>query len=390
MLGPSSRPITAVAAAACTHPHAAPLQAVKRHLHSHQHSHLSSSTRTRSHRPHHHLVSSFHSSARTRSTVSTVLNPLGNVGERVVEEVEAKSGGRKEDGVVKEVGEVGSLKVESTAGTVDVEATAELANPIKPSPSTIKPLSLTKPKRMKKTPIQSFLATLTSSTTPTTQTTTALTLEAQNLLSTYPWLLSTLPPRPHHLNEPPPSPSTIPTFWSTLKHRHLLHLGTARAKQALHDPAYEFPHDFQKDAGKVVRRLLAVLSDPEKGGDVDALKEVMMGRLAQRFADGFQELNGRGRRVVFEIEERETVGVKVSSLYFTYGPYPVPEGYVAQSWLGLFTIMIPREDAQFISHPHQKRVLRAAEEDGVYFKVRCHVDARIVMTVIDCATGKPV
>ncbi|KAI8847938.1 hypothetical protein BC829DRAFT_444159 [Chytridium lagenaria] len=197
------------------------------------------------------------------------------------------------------------------------------------------------------------------------------------------WDAFELVPLPLAPKHPTPSPTipqrtplnttTIPTFWSALKQRHLLHLGTARAKKALHDPAYEFPHDFHRDAIAVFKAFCAVLSDPVRSRDMDALMNVMMKRVAGRFADGANALKEVQRGVRIEIEEGS----------------PTPS-YVAQSWLGLFTLMIPGHDAGFTSQQHQRRVLKAAEDDGCYIKVRCRVDAKVVMTVVDEKTGIPV
>ncbi|KAJ3112776.1 hypothetical protein HDU96_004191 [Phlyctochytrium bullatum] len=244
-------------------------------------------------------------------------------------------------------------------------------------------------------PLARLLSLVSPSVTSVKQHESATTTHAKNLLASYPWLLSSVPARPQHLNEPIPVPNTVPGFWDTMKQNHLLQLGINRAKVVLHDPAYEFPHDFQRDAAKVFKRFLGALSDPSSAASEDQLSELMLKRLAREFVAGWADLQSKGRRAELSLKDFDapasaptpTPTVHVKSLYFTYGPYPVPPGYISQAWLGLFTIVIPEEDAHFVSHPRQKRVLRAAEDDGCYFTVRCRIPQTVYFRIVDEETG---
>ncbi|KAJ3158436.1 hypothetical protein HDU86_002905 [Geranomyces michiganensis] len=196
-------------------------------------------------------------------------------------------------------------------------------------------------------------------------------------IAEYPWLLSTQPTR-----------RPRPTFWSVLRDKHFLAVGTARARKHLHHPTYDFPDQFCDDAARVTRDLFSTLSDPQCAEDEAGLAPVLVRAVAERFAAGARAMTAKGLRVEYELKGDPKV--VVTGMHFTYGPYPAPAGYVAQQWWSLIELVIPEEDGIFTSHPRQKEVMQRAADDGVFFKVDTRVACDIEMIVSDAASGMPI
>ncbi|KAJ3307599.1 hypothetical protein HDU76_004512 [Blyttiomyces sp. JEL0837] len=184
----------------------------------------------------------------------------------------------------------------------------------------------------------------------------------------YPWLLTTSPPR-----KPPSS------LWAMIRDRHLLSVALLRAKKHLQH--YELPDDFVPDANRITKNLLVSLTDPSILNNDDAMYNLMLRNLSRRFVDGYKSMIERGHtpKLLIKGEPR----VRITSLYFTYGPYPAPETYVHQEWLNMLCLVIPEQDSEFISHPHQKKVMNKAMDDGVFIKIRTHVDVDMEFVVSD-------
>ncbi|KAJ3182408.1 hypothetical protein HDU87_008572 [Geranomyces variabilis] len=193
----------------------------------------------------------------------------------------------------------------------------------------------------------------------------------------YPVLLSTQPAR-----------RPRPTFWSVLRDKHFLAVGTARARKHLNHPTYDFPDQFCDDAGRVVRDLFAALSDPVRAEDEAGLAPVLVRAVAERFAAGARAMTRKGLRVEYVLKGEPKV--TVTGTHFTYGPYPAPAGYVAQKWWTLIELVIPEEDGTFTSHPRQKEIMQRAADDGVFFKVDTRVACDVEMIVSDAASGMPI
>ncbi|KAJ3152184.1 Signal peptidase complex catalytic subunit S11C [Geranomyces variabilis] len=193
----------------------------------------------------------------------------------------------------------------------------------------------------------------------------------------YPWLLSTQPAR-----------RPRPTFWSVLRDKHFLAVGTARARKHLNHPTYDFPDQFCDDAGRVARDLFAALSDPLRAEDEAGLAPVLVRAVAERFAAGARALTAKRLRVEYVLKGEPKV--TVTGTHFTYGPYPAPAGYVAQQWWSLIELVIPEEDGTFTSHPRQKEIMQRAADDGVFFKVDTRVACDVEMILSDAASGMPI
>ncbi|KAJ3170620.1 Signal peptidase complex catalytic subunit S11A [Geranomyces variabilis] len=193
----------------------------------------------------------------------------------------------------------------------------------------------------------------------------------------YPWLLSTQPAR-----------RPRPTFWSVLRDKHFLAVGTARARKHLNHPTYDFPDQFCDDAGRVARDLFAALSDPLRAKDEAGLAPVLVRAVAERFAAGARSLTAKGLRVEYVLKGEPKV--TVTGTHFTYGPYPAPAGFVAQQWWSLIELVIPEEDGTFSSHPRQKEIMQRAADDGVFFKVDTRVACDVEMILSDAASGMPI
>lgn len=77
---------------------------------------------------------------------------------------------------------------------------------------------------------------------------------------------------------------------------------------------------------------------------------------------------------------------KVSSIHFTYGPYPLPPGYVPQNWFSSFiTINTPADEAQFESYPKHKAITKKAMDAGVFIKLDTIITFRygLLVTLVD-------
>lgn len=135
----------------------------------------------------------------------------------------------------------------------------------------------------------------------------------------YPWMLNKSPPR-----------RALPNFWDSIKNYHLLNLGIQRSKKHLLDPAYKFPADFLEDASISVVKMFKVLSD-QKSSRQD-MNSVMMNRIAGVFEHGKNCMTEQEKSVRFVINKKPIV--RLNRINLTYGPYPVPEDYIAQKWFG--------------------------------------------------------
>ncbi|TPX67246.1 hypothetical protein SpCBS45565_g03932 [Spizellomyces sp. 'palustris'] len=196
-------------------------------------------------------------------------------------------------------------------------------------------------------------------------------------IAEYPWLLSISPSR-----------RARPTFWSALRDKHFLTVGTARARKHLNHPTYDFPDQFCEDVSIVTEELFKALSAPDRAGDEESLRTVMVKAVADRFAAGYRTLLSQGKRVEFLLNGKPKI--TVTGLHFTYGPYPAPtSGYVAQQWWSLIELVIPEEDSTFSSHPRQKEIMQRAMDDGVYFKVDVRVDLDVEFVVTDVKSDMP-
>ncbi|RKO99892.1 hypothetical protein CXG81DRAFT_27370 [Caulochytrium protostelioides] len=195
---------------------------------------------------------------------------------------------------------------------------------------------------------------------------------------------------------PPAARGPEQTFWTRVRDRHNVAAGIARARTHLLHPAYAFPDDFLDDARAVVSRAFALLSDRHASCRADLLRQCMTGGLAAQFAAAHTSLAEQGLAVRFRVgssDDGERVDARVrrctlTGLKFTYGPYPVPPGYIAQDWYTLITLVLPATEAAFGSYARQQALMQAAMEDGVYMRVdaRCQLD--LAVEVYEVATGR--
>ncbi|KAJ3038200.1 hypothetical protein HK097_003240, partial [Rhizophlyctis rosea] len=191
--------------------------------------------------------------------------------------------------------------------------------------------------------------------------------------SAYPFLLSTSKSR-----------TEAPGFWGTLKQKHLLAVGTERAKQHLLYPNYAFPEQFYSDVRSVLHELFPVLSNPQTASDISYLRPLMTTPLAERFALSTEALYRHGSRLRIKLNTPvEKLKIRLTSLEFVYGPYPAPPNYVAQRWVDLVTLMIPKDDAPFISAPRHREVMKQAMDDGCFMRATVKVDGDLEVGVFE-------
>ncbi|KAJ3270929.1 hypothetical protein HDV01_007326 [Terramyces sp. JEL0728] len=193
----------------------------------------------------------------------------------------------------------------------------------------------------------------------------------------YPWNLSGV-----NFSEP------IPTFWESVKAKQNLKLATERISKHLKDDAYEFPYKFQEDVAATVKEVFAALSNPQFAPDSDHLIQYMTKGICSKFIAGYHTLKQKKQSVEFQITK--PINVVVTGAHLYYGPFPVPEGYAAQNWLGFLTLNIPEEYSHFENHNAQKELLKAASDEGVYFRIETIIETDIEIIVTDDTTGLPV
>lgn len=193
----------------------------------------------------------------------------------------------------------------------------------------------------------------------------------------YPWNLSGM-----NFNEP------IPTFWESVKAKQNLKLASERISKHLKDDAYEFPFKFQEDVAKTVKEAFSALSNPETASEENTLGQYMTRGIAGQFVTGYHNFKQKNQSVEFKISK--PINVVVTGAHLYYGPFPVPEGYVAQNWLGFLTLIIPGEYSNFENHTRQKELLKSASDEGVYFRIDTIIETDIEIIVTDDSTGLPV
>lgn len=177
--------------------------------------------------------------------------------------------------------------------------------------------------------------------------------------------------------------------------RQKLHVDIQRAsRKHFASSYYPFPAQFLYDQAPALHDLLLALSDPETAGNVDELQLLLTRGLAERYAAGYTALTSQHKllpSLSFTHHRAETPHTlfphtRLTSLHFHYGPYPIPPTYKLQTW-GSMTLAIPPTDAEFISYPHQRRVLAHAQDAGVFIRATVRVDAEIEFHVRDKASG---
>ncbi|KAJ3181198.1 hypothetical protein HDU87_001327 [Geranomyces variabilis] len=185
----------------------------------------------------------------------------------------------------------------------------------------------------------------------------------------YPWLLSTSPPR---------RPAAANSIWSRVRNSYLCAIGTARAQALFAPHGYAFPTQFRVDAGEQAHKLFLALSSP----DPSPRETIMTAPLAARFAAADAALAQDGQRSVeFVLATNDAPFppsiVRVTRLNFTYGPPDKGSSYVTHSVASGVTLLVPPEDAVFVSLAQQKEVMRRAMSAGVVVTV----DARVACDV---------
>jgi hypothetical protein len=159
----------------------------------------------------------------------------------------------------------------------------------------------------------------------------------------------------------------------------MVEVGIERAKK--HLLSYDFPSQFLEDVTIVTKDVFKTLSNPETAGNEEALYPLMMRGLSQQYAAGYRTLASQGETVEYNIKSKPKL--RVTGFHFTYGPYPAPPKYVAQNWVNIITLVIPEEDSMFISQPHQKRLMKKAQDDGCYMKIDVQATMDIEFVVKD-------
>ncbi|KAH6576280.1 hypothetical protein BASA60_004579 [Batrachochytrium salamandrivorans] len=196
----------------------------------------------------------------------------------------------------------------------------------------------------------------------------------EHSLIDYPWLLSTAPTR-----------ETTPSFWQALRDKHYLGVATERTKDLLHHPVYRFPSQFLTDTSESITAIFKALSDPAMASSPEMLEPLMVRGLINHFAPAYDSLAARGHRPKFILHS--TPSIRLKSIMLTYGPYPPPEGYVMQDWFKFLRLIIPRTDADFETHPRQREIFKAAQDEGVFIRATVVVNCDLEFVIEDIASG---
>lgn len=135
----------------------------------------------------------------------------------------------------------------------------------------------------------------------------------EKILGSYPWLLK---------NQAPHIP--MPTFWQAIKDKHILRVGTKRCRDHLHYPAYGFPEQFVSEGADIVQGLFAELNRNQHS--------IMTRKISEMFIKANHDLEAEGKSVSFELHSIPII--RPNRIHITYGPYPPPEDFIIQDWLG--------------------------------------------------------
>lgn len=171
-------------------------------------------------------------------------------------------------------------------------------------------------------------------------------------------------------------------IWGIIKQRHLRNIGTSRARGLLKEDVYHVPLQLQEDAARVIETAFETLNS-DKVTELEGLNGLMLQSLAEEFIAGNKRMVDDGIKVNFISHTKPKVTIE--GYYFTYGPFPIPDNYVPQSWLDFITFVIPIEDADFESHPKQNEITAKAANEGCYFRIDTRVDWDLEF-VLTCTT----
>jgi hypothetical protein len=185
--------------------------------------------------------------------------------------------------------------------------------------------------------------------------------KAKSLALEYPWSLET--------NAKP-----IGSFWGTIRTKHLLNLGFIRARKLFKDEAYPFPYQFETDAADIVTNCFSLLSSPQ-AADSTKLEKYMVEGLVNKYRQGFINLEKTDRVPSYVLHSKPKV--RLNSMHFAYGPFPPPKDYIGQEWFDFITILLPKEDAHFESHPRQNQLLEQAEGQGCHVRIDTTIEMDI-------------
>ena len=173
----------------------------------------------------------------------------------------------------------------------------------------------------------------------------------------------------------------VKSFWGFLVERHLVKLGISKINALLRrqDCEYVFPQNFYDDANSVLQNVANLQSL-----DLNSLKQHMTEELAIECSNSIQNLHQNGK--AFETRFAHP-SLKIRGFDFSIGQYPIPEGYVEQTWLTSITYIIPKEDEKFKSHQKQQALVDTAHRYGCHVEIMCSLDCDFDLTIKDESTG---
>ena len=113
---------------------------------------------------------------------------------------------------------------------------------------------------------------------------------------------------------------------------------------------------------------------------------VMSRLLAESFSQGNQFLIDQNLTPKWIISGNDPK-LSLRGVHLTFGPFPPPPDYVIQHWWSILSLVVPKEDSEFISHLQQKRVLKEAQEQGIFMRLNVRIMNRVEFKVIDSLSG---
>jgi hypothetical protein len=164
-----------------------------------------------------------------------------------------------------------------------------------------------------------------------------------------------------------------------------MNMGLVRARKLFKDEAYLFPFQFESDATQIVKNCFDQLSTNDAGKE-EILEQFMVDGLVKKYALGYQSLSRESKVPSYLLHSLS--GIKLTGMHFTYGPFPPPDSYVGQQWFDLITIMLPKQYAEFESHPRQKQLMEQAEAEGCHVRIDTTVELDLEF-VLSNAQGLP-
>ena len=112
----------------------------------------------------------------------------------------------------------------------------------------------------------------------------------------------------------------------------------------------------------------------------------MTGLLADSFCKGNKSLVDQDLFPEWLVSGKPRLSLR--GVHLTFGPYPPPPDHVIQHWWSIMSLIVPKEDSEFISHLQQKRVLKEAQENGIFMRLNVRLMNNVEFRVVNSQSSE--